>query len=220
MPKEPSSTPQSSTLTSWWSTLPGLLTALGTLIAAITGLLVALKTNGYFDPSPKGSDVAAASEPYAVESVLKAKRQLVLDVRKAVDRAEEVSLRAREAARQGALAADKARKSVDSGYQVKKGDGWRYEGQWSENSAYGFGVMSYVGASASNGESFAGQFKAGMRIFGVFSYPPSISNGGEITGYEGEWAPHARVPRGDWNGFGITRHLDGSIYRGESLLSG
>jgi hypothetical protein len=36
--------------TNWWLTLPGLLTALASLITALTGLYLAIKTNQTPDP--------------------------------------------------------------------------------------------------------------------------------------------------------------------------
>ena len=50
--------------TSWWGTVPGMLTAAAGVITAVTGLLIALDQIGFFraDPEPV-SATAAALEP-------------------------------------------------------------------------------------------------------------------------------------------------------------
>lgn len=62
MPEEPSK-PQS-----WWQTLPGVLTALATIITAITGLIVALIQAGVFPQ--KGNSAASTPSPAAISSAV------------------------------------------------------------------------------------------------------------------------------------------------------
>lgn len=46
---------------SWWETVPGALTAIGTVIAAVTGLIVALRDGGDRSPAPAPTVPAASS---------------------------------------------------------------------------------------------------------------------------------------------------------------
>ena len=48
---------------SWWSTLPGVLTALAGVITAITGLLLALNKIGVFSDSTKLPDNTSITSP-------------------------------------------------------------------------------------------------------------------------------------------------------------
>lgn len=50
---------------SWWATLPGFLTALGGLVAAVASLVVALNQAGLFDPSPPPAAATSTAEPGA-----------------------------------------------------------------------------------------------------------------------------------------------------------
>lgn len=48
---------------SFWQTLPGVLTALATIITAVTGLIVGLVQSGFFKPSPAETVAASPSVP-------------------------------------------------------------------------------------------------------------------------------------------------------------
>lgn len=50
-------------LTSWWQTLPGILTATAGIITAITGLLVVLYNAGFFQPAGKAADPVYTASP-------------------------------------------------------------------------------------------------------------------------------------------------------------
>jgi len=48
---------------SWWSSLPGILTAIAGIITALTGLIVALHQIGFFSPGNKVLDNGARVKP-------------------------------------------------------------------------------------------------------------------------------------------------------------
>jgi hypothetical protein len=59
---------------SWWTTIPGMLTALGTFIGAITGLIVALNQIGFIDfktgtQETKPANSLHTGDPYTVGTV-------------------------------------------------------------------------------------------------------------------------------------------------------
>ena len=50
---------------SWWTTVPGFLTAMSGVVTALTGLLVALHAMGYLQPKPQPEKAAAESKRVA-----------------------------------------------------------------------------------------------------------------------------------------------------------
>ena len=160
-------------------------------------------------------DKLCASEPYDPTVLTPALRSLVADVRKKVERAEEVALRARDAEKAGHGAAAAARTGAAVNSRVHDVPGQHYEGMWANNAANGFGAISWGAGSASVGERFLGEFKDWVMVMGVFIYPPSAANTSEVTRYEGDWQPEPRYPKGNWNGHGVVHYIDGSVYAGE-----
>lgn len=153
--------------------------------------------------------------------ITKMQKELLERIRLATERAQQAALRAREAESEADRYAAIARSSPTSELVVNvyKWDGGerRYEGQWASGKSYGFGVMTWSGTTPSTGEKFAGQHIDGKRALGVFSYPPIAANTSEVKRYEGQWSPTTRSPAGGWNGYGVIKYRDGSIYSGEVI---
>ncbi len=159
--------------------------------------------------------------PYTSDSLSLEQKDLIEKVRLVVGRASQAALRAREAEQQGFSEATRARSSPSDISLVRRRDSGGaselYEGQWINDAPNGFGMMTWMGATASIGEVYSGQFVNGRRAMGVFSYPPIAANTSEVKRYEGEWASTARNLRGNWNGVGVVQYRDGSTYRGELI---
>lgn len=51
--------------TNFWKSLPGLITAVGTLISAVAAVIVALATIGFFDSEEGDQQGSQAREPYS-----------------------------------------------------------------------------------------------------------------------------------------------------------
>lgn len=76
-------------------------------------------------------------------------------------------------------------------------DGSKYEGQWFNDSEYGFGVKEYA-----NGDSYRGEWKDGL------FHGKGIYKWNDGTVFEGSWQDNME------HGYGIKVHKDGNVQKG------
>jgi hypothetical protein len=151
---------------------------------------------------------------YDVAALAPELQELVTRVRGAVEAAELAGIRARGAETMGQAAAEAARTGQAEARSITQ-PGLQYAGGWANDKANGFGKISWGNGSASVGETYVGQFKDWAFVNGVFIYPPGVANTSNVRRYEGEWAPEPGQPLGNWNGHGVVRRIDNSVYKGE-----
>lgn len=168
---------------------------------------------------------APRSDSSGLSSLPLIRQQVVLAARAQIQKAESAAEFANDAAEEAERAAKRAR-DKEPYTKIDENKDYRYEGEWSNDSPNGFGILRYVFPEAL-GETFSGNFKDGQRIRGVYIYPPSYPiyllpdmpphpYGGALR-YEGEWSETPKFPGGNWNGYGKVTYRDGSVYQGQIL---
>jgi uncharacterized caspase-like protein len=133
-------------------------------------------------------------------------RKIVADADKAAAQGDEAALRARNAesrAKQAAMSQTACRNEI-------------YAGECPAPGAIVYGQFAWTQASASDGESYAGQLRDNVRLLGVFSYPVSRNT---VARYEGEWKPVPTNKAGERYGFGVMVYQNGDRLRG-SFVNG
>ena len=135
-----------------------------------------------------------------------AELKLIADADKGAVQGDEAALRARNAesrAKQAAMSPAACR------YES-------YAGECFEPGRIVHGQFAWMQTSASDGESYAGQLRDGIRLLGVFSYPVSKN---VVARYEGEWRPEPSNKAGERSGFGVMIYQNGDRLRG-SFITG
>lgn len=151
-----------------------------------------------------GSKTGVAEAPQPTLSA--AERELIDNADKQAALGDDAALRARNAearAKQAAMSPTACRTSV-------------YAGECPEPGQIVYGQYVWTQASASDGESYAGQLRDDVRLLGVFSYPVTKNT---IARYEGEWRPEPSNKAGERSGFGVVVYHNGDRLRG-SFVNG
>jgi hypothetical protein len=159
-------------------------------------------------------------------------RSAAVAARSAEARGENAAARARSAAQLGENARARALRREAGTLMFDGASGGRYEGDWTNNTANGYGVDTSGGNFS--GDRFSGQFQDGKKHgVGVYAYARNANNGNTNSlRYEGEYLndktngvgqfswttgdSHAGGQReGKRTGPGVYRFSDGRRYEGE-----
>lgn len=146
--------------------------------------------------------VAATTAPTFTD----AERQILAEADAAAAKGEDAALRARNAetrAKQAAMSPTACRNTF-------------YSGECAVPGQLVHGQFVWTPDSASDGESFAGQTRDGVRVLGVFSFPAAKN---VVARYEGEWRPEASNRAGERSGYGVMIYHNGDRLRG-SFING
>ncbi len=144
---------------------------------------------------------APAATGVAQPELSEAERRVLAEAQQAAAQGDDAALRARNAeskAKQAAMNPTACRNDFYAGECITPGQ-------------IVHGLYAWTQTSASDGESYAGQTRDGVRLLGVFSYPVSKN---PIARYEGEWRPEPSNQGGERSGFGVMVYHNGDRMRG------
>lgn len=178
-------------------------------LMALSGIGAWIYTNTHLNPPGTVTDL---------DSLPSSKKDVVLAARAQIEKARKASEDAQDAAREGEEATTAAQRGNPHTKVINEAS-YKYQGEWdpATQRPSGFGTMLYMFKEAL-GEKFSGAYRQGVRVRGVYTYPPPFDRqhpyGGALK-YEGEWAPTFSFPAANWSGYGTVKYRDGTVYRGQ-----